>query len=101
METVVKLSSKIKPAGKDTIDLRQDNRIGELLDEYEYAARVLIDAAKAKKKLTDEIKAKLGDHKKALVDGWLLSRSSYEVKEHVVKTFIADKLRVLRKPKLM
>lgn len=98
MNSVIKLKDKAPRPG--TVDLRKDNRIGDLLDEYEYAVRRYKDIKKERDDLSAELKAKLGDAKSALVDGWILRRTSYKVKEHVVKAFIADRLFVERHPRL-
>lgn len=98
MNSVVKIKDKVARPG--TVDLRQDNRIGDLLDEYELAARRFRDIKKEKDALTEEIKGKLGDAKIAFVNGWILRRSSFVRKEHFVKSAVVDRLVIERQPKL-
>lgn len=98
MSQVVKIkeAAAVKPG---TVDLRQDNRIGALLDEYESAAQRYREIKKEKDDLTEEIKDKLGDAKSALVDGWILKISSYNRREYVVKATVVDRIIATRKTK--
>lgn len=66
-----------------TIDLRGNSRIGELLFELQ-AAKVERDAQAARVEQADaEIRALIGDHDKAVVDGWLVTNKLIHRKQFV------------------
>jgi predicted phage-related endonuclease len=75
------------------IDLRGDNRIGELLEEHETLAASLERVKAAMESCNNEIKAKLGDAEAAVVHGWRLTFKEQHRKEYTVK---ATSFRVLR-----
>ena len=52
------------------VDLRHDNRMPELLADYERLSAELKDVDKARDAVCNEIKMKIGDAEFALVNGW-------------------------------
>ena len=75
----------VKLEKRGTIDLRKDNRIGELLDEFEDANVVLLEAKRVRDELYQEIVRKLEGHEKAQVHGWRLGMPWRHRREYTVK----------------
>jgi predicted phage-related endonuclease len=89
---LVKLLYPQEVEGK-TVDLRSDNHILELLDEREAAIDAASAAEKAKERINNEIRAKMGDAESAIVNGWKVTLKTTHQKEQVRK---ATSYRVLR-----
>jgi predicted phage-related endonuclease len=75
------------------IDLRGDNRIGELLEERERLGTSVDQIKQALDACNNEIKSKIGDGEAALVPGWRITFREQSRKEHLVR---ASSFRVLR-----
>lgn len=83
-------------AGQDNgreIDLSGDNRIHELLFERAQRKAVLAAEAEALERIDYEIIDKIGDHERAYVPGWRISRQIVRRKAHWVD---ASEFRALR-----
>jgi hypothetical protein len=87
---------KLKETGQ-TIDLRHDNRIGELLEEYEDATVVYLEAKRVRDELHAEIVAKMDGAEVGLVNGWRLKMSWVNRKEFVVPAKMFQVLRLKRR----
>lgn len=77
-------------------DLRGDNRLPELLEQRDRLLAELADGEKLRKAIDAEIKAKIGDAERALVNGWnvtlkLQERKAYTVKETAFRTLRAKR----------
>ena len=75
------------------VDLRHDNRMPELLADYERLSAELKDVDKARDAVGNEIKMKIGDAESALVNGWRVTLKLQTRKAHQVKE---SSFRVLR-----
>lgn len=82
---------------KKTIDLRSDNRIGSLLEEYEAAVAAFKEAEELKKELESEIREKVGDAEEAIVDDWIVRFNTIDRKEFTVRATTYRRLKVSRR----
>lgn len=85
-DVVAKVVEIKERPGSKTIDLRKDNRIGTLLDEYEDAVILYLEAKRVRDELYAEIKKKMSGAEVALVEGWRLkmpwtTRAAHMVRE--------------------
>lgn len=87
----------VTDAKSDTIDLRSDNRIKELLEEYEDSINMMSEARERYIEARTEIFNKLGTASKALVDGWRLRSATRFRKAFAVKATTFKVLLVKRK----
>jgi predicted phage-related endonuclease len=79
-------------AGK-IVDLRDDNRMPELLAERARLLKIVKDAEAEREAIDNEIKLKIGDAETALAQGWRVMFKQQTRKEHLVR---AATFRVLR-----
>jgi predicted phage-related endonuclease len=79
-----------------TVDLRGDNRIGELLERREILKASAKETDKQLDAIDAEIKHKIGDAETATARGWLLSYKLHHRKEHWVAASDYRRLNVKR-----
>ncbi len=92
---LIKLMYPREAAGK-VIDLRGDNRIGELCEIRARNAAMISIAEKAKKAAEAEMREKIGDAEIALVQGWKVSLRTTHRPEVVQKAVDFRVLRTVR-----
>lgn len=82
----------------DLIDLSNDNRLGEVLEERAVLKSSVSDMLKTIEALDVEIKFKLGEHAEAIFPGWKITlkeqtRAAFEVPESTFRVLRANKLK--------
>jgi putative phage-type endonuclease len=91
-ETIAGLYPKVLET--DPLDLSNDNRLPEVLLERARLKKE-IEASQAKlASLETEIKAKIGDHEKALLPGWRITWKEQHRKEYIVAATTYRKLTI-------
>jgi len=78
------------------VDLRSDNRIGELLERRERLGEEMKTSKTELEMIDTELKEKLGDAEGALVRGWRLTFKTIRRKAYEVKATAFRQLRVVR-----
>jgi hypothetical protein len=89
----------LKPLGAPSrrTDLRDNNRIYELLDQLEEGRRLMAEGRAKSGPATAEILELLGDAEDATVRGWTLHRVTFERREYTVPAGEVTRLWIRRK----